>query len=1052
MANYQLLKADIDAKVYENTHQEITGANLNAVLNAMVTTLGAGYQFAGVATIDTNPENPDAKVFYIANGKGSYTNFGGLEVTEDDVVVLYWDTAWHKVSTGIASQAKLSELESEIGIPKRVFPVKVGSSHSSNNDIVSVNIKKGEYFVVVGKLLEGASVKSGSLFFHYADGTKKEVNSFSFDVYSMFQAENDIEGISVYYGSSAALSSGAVSMEVRYGIYSSVYAKSFTLLIGENGVLPDINTTTGDMTMQGQIVCGNAIYVVDGKTFNIKGGNKSGALKIVFNTISGEFRSIRYDAAINEDDIIIGAVRTNYAADGIFVNLVHAEFPFDYTLDGETNVQKVVKAETEPIIDAIGECKSDIETEVGYPNRFTLVSSSVGRKTFPTKMFKKGLSYILENNGDRIDSLYLQDKIGNRVQELGENIDTKLSFKCEYDDIVALDGWMSTNIDFVVTCTDGLFTKLNNKADISSINDINEYLLGEENYVNTNEGQSKFKTSLFKKGHKYKLSNGSITIDSLYLSTSYDDAINTRVQEIGINIPASGEVEFVCQYDGIECVNGYILKDVAFSIENVDSVKSQLKNLNSRITVIELEKLELSLDGNDNNYVSAEIATNPNKEYIFSSLNTKWEMATNDRSYGVVGFELINGDERIERIEIASGNNEIKRINGAYLIKSSGTIKVGFRAKKGVTLHFIIAETSKESSYIDYIFDGNSIKDITKMFEGKVFLPKIATLKKKTPYNQRIYEPLTLLWFSDSHAEFVNIERIGKWVDSYSEYIDDVLNCGDTIYDNFPQTDKILPYFEKYNGANYLLALGNHDVTSPSSANKEWDGTYTPKQIYDQYIAKLNISNLGIIQPSGASNGKCYYYKDYQRGVNGVRLIVIDSCITDESYQQEQLTWFESVLNEAKLTNKSVLVASHYTPKKIVEFSNADGFASGGLDIIGTDVIKDDYIIAVDNYISNGGDFISWLCGHVHSDRIGVISEHTNQLVIAVNCTYMDYMRSAINPYRAEGCVTQDAFDILGIDTYYALIRLVRVGMPFNSLGKKIDMLTVNYKSKKIVE
>lgn len=114
MANYQLLKADIDAKVYENAHREITGENLNAVLNAMVTTLGAGYQFAGVATIDTNPENPDAKVFYIANGKGTYTNFGGIEVTEDDVVILYWDSAWHKVSTGIASNPKLLALFNDV--------------------------------------------------------------------------------------------------------------------------------------------------------------------------------------------------------------------------------------------------------------------------------------------------------------------------------------------------------------------------------------------------------------------------------------------------------------------------------------------------------------------------------------------------------------------------------------------------------------------------------------------------------------------------------------------------------------------------------------------------------------------------------------------------------------------------------------------------------------------------------------------------------------------------------------------------------------------------
>lgn len=114
MANYQLLKADIDAKVYENAHREITGENLNAVLNAMVTTLGAGYQFAGVATIDTNPENPDTKVFYIANGKGTYTNFGGIEVTEDDVVILYWDSAWHKVSTGIASNSKLLALFNDV--------------------------------------------------------------------------------------------------------------------------------------------------------------------------------------------------------------------------------------------------------------------------------------------------------------------------------------------------------------------------------------------------------------------------------------------------------------------------------------------------------------------------------------------------------------------------------------------------------------------------------------------------------------------------------------------------------------------------------------------------------------------------------------------------------------------------------------------------------------------------------------------------------------------------------------------------------------------------
>ena len=116
MSNYNSLKTTIDANIKQNGNQEITGQILNSVLNQMVTTLGAGYQFAGVATLDpaTDPGTPDAKVFYIANGKGIYTNFGGVNVTEDDVVVLYWDSSWHKVSTGIASQAKLSELNKEL--------------------------------------------------------------------------------------------------------------------------------------------------------------------------------------------------------------------------------------------------------------------------------------------------------------------------------------------------------------------------------------------------------------------------------------------------------------------------------------------------------------------------------------------------------------------------------------------------------------------------------------------------------------------------------------------------------------------------------------------------------------------------------------------------------------------------------------------------------------------------------------------------------------------------------------------------------------------------
>ena len=88
---------------------------LESEINTKFTMLeNAGYQFAGVATKDTNPNTPDAKVFYIADGKGVYTNFDGINVTEDEVVILYFDTAWHKEITGIASQTSITELNEKV--------------------------------------------------------------------------------------------------------------------------------------------------------------------------------------------------------------------------------------------------------------------------------------------------------------------------------------------------------------------------------------------------------------------------------------------------------------------------------------------------------------------------------------------------------------------------------------------------------------------------------------------------------------------------------------------------------------------------------------------------------------------------------------------------------------------------------------------------------------------------------------------------------------------------------------------------------------------------
>ena len=220
MANYQILKADIDEKIYENAQQKITGENLNSILNAMVATLGAEYQFAGVATIDTNPETSDAKVFYIANGKGKYTNFGNIEVTEDDVVILYYDTTWHKVATGIASNEKLSELEDEM-------PLK-----DTEEDGFAICNEKGEAIArYVGDKWKLGVIESESI------DEAKSIATIDEDGFAICNEKG--EAIARYDGNKWKLSGSAIGKS-QNGLVSvshlDMTADSKVILLGSNSV------------------------------------------------------------------------------------------------------------------------------------------------------------------------------------------------------------------------------------------------------------------------------------------------------------------------------------------------------------------------------------------------------------------------------------------------------------------------------------------------------------------------------------------------------------------------------------------------------------------------------------------------------------------------------------------------------------------------------------------------------------------------------------------------------------------------------------------------
>lgn len=113
MGGYMELKAAIAAVVKANGNNEITGAKMQVVLNAIVSTVGANRTFVGIANENTNPGTPDGNVFYIAYEAGNYVNFqsgaSNLTVKPGELAILYNGTNnWDKFVIGMSSDGVIA--------------------------------------------------------------------------------------------------------------------------------------------------------------------------------------------------------------------------------------------------------------------------------------------------------------------------------------------------------------------------------------------------------------------------------------------------------------------------------------------------------------------------------------------------------------------------------------------------------------------------------------------------------------------------------------------------------------------------------------------------------------------------------------------------------------------------------------------------------------------------------------------------------------------------------------------------------------------------------
>lgn len=123
MGNYEQLKQAVADVVKSNGNQEITGDILQNTLLTIISTVGSGVTFAGIATPTTNPKTPDQNVFYIASEDGIYSNFGNVVLENEVAIFTNENGIWQKGKTGIATYKQVSELEYKL-IPSIIEIIK----------------------------------------------------------------------------------------------------------------------------------------------------------------------------------------------------------------------------------------------------------------------------------------------------------------------------------------------------------------------------------------------------------------------------------------------------------------------------------------------------------------------------------------------------------------------------------------------------------------------------------------------------------------------------------------------------------------------------------------------------------------------------------------------------------------------------------------------------------------------------------------------------------------------------------------------------------------
>lgn len=542
----------------------------------------------------------------------------------------------------------------------------------------------------------------------------------------------------------------------------------------------------------------------------------------------------------------------------------------------------------------------------------------------------------------------------------------------------------------------------------------------------------------------------------------------TYLTQIDVSAKNTGSYAYIAPTNGYLSLSSWAEANTSFTATEVSGgIEQRLNADEGRIAAVEV--LGESIDG-----INAELADMKGQTIQLES-GSYWGATT-------VGSSLESGiqsssNSGFKRTTLTLPANTILRIMG---VGAGDLTRLywAFRASDGLLIDIVDAydQLSPQAYYLRYdvethiyincsnaydhfigiVDDLSPFVDISKL-AGQTFGKiidncgerdiryAVRNMKRKSRSGSS-YAPALFLHFSDIHGDTESLSRLMEFASDYhiGHYLNDILCTGDIVKNTL---DDGMTWFDSVSGTDKILMLpGNHDCVkgsagSPTSATKQ--------EMYEAVFAN-RVAEWGVTQPEGAAtNYLGYYYKDY--ATQKLRLICLDSNGSGD-YQTAQVTWFADTLEAAYDLGYSVVCAQHF----VFDRSQCTGVkctfnSDEAMTNEGSWVIPNAYISAVETFIDYGGEFVCWLGGHVHKDRV-LLHENEHQLCIGVTTAcHKSPQTDHEDCDRILGDKSQDAFNIVGIDTFSKRITVLRIGSDLTRMLAHKRYLCLDYENRTVV-